>query len=466
MGQFSLRKWGLVGPALLCCACLAGSCSTGSRRHLPVDGGGEDGSTIRCGNGVLEADEECDDGNLLNGDGCSPLCELEQCDPTTCFTGCCDGNGDCVGGVADTGCGAGGVACDNCASSGYMCYQQECVNNDCSPGDELACGFCGLRTCQADGTYGDCEGQGECLPDALDIVGSCGNCGQMVRTCGPTCQYGAETCTGEGVCAASTVETGGECGNCGRDERTCSAQCLWDAWQCAGEGTCPGIGGDCCGGACTDTQTDPDYCGDCNTACGAGETCCGGVCADTQTDPSYCGGCTNACGASQQCCAGSCSTYTCITGGSVPLTAGNPDWPVPPTCPAGSYTVGTLTQRHWNFKRIIAICVEGAQAGTITTCTGEPGVCTPAACPAGTASVGVFVDRSGALPTEQQRICVGLATGGALISCDVPIATTCTPAACPAGDVDIGIVVEHDTLASLTYHNRVCITPVCPTPCP
>ncbi len=34
-----------------------------------------------CGNGVLEPPETCDDGNLLPGDGCSPLCQLENLPP-------------------------------------------------------------------------------------------------------------------------------------------------------------------------------------------------------------------------------------------------------------------------------------------------------------------------------------------------------------------------------------------------
>jgi len=39
-----------------------------------------------CGNGNLEPGEECDDGNLVNGDGCSSTCQIEQgftCTPTT-----------------------------------------------------------------------------------------------------------------------------------------------------------------------------------------------------------------------------------------------------------------------------------------------------------------------------------------------------------------------------------------------
>ena len=39
-----------------------------------------------CGNGVLESDEDCDDGNELAGDGCSPTCTNE------CFTGVYEGH--------------------------------------------------------------------------------------------------------------------------------------------------------------------------------------------------------------------------------------------------------------------------------------------------------------------------------------------------------------------------------------
>ena len=35
-----------------------------------------------CGNGVRTGGEQCDDGNLVAGDGCSPTCTLELCGPT------------------------------------------------------------------------------------------------------------------------------------------------------------------------------------------------------------------------------------------------------------------------------------------------------------------------------------------------------------------------------------------------
>lgn len=36
------------------------------------------GAELGCGNLVLEAAEQCNDGNLVDGDGCSSLCVLED----------------------------------------------------------------------------------------------------------------------------------------------------------------------------------------------------------------------------------------------------------------------------------------------------------------------------------------------------------------------------------------------------
>ncbi len=32
----------------------------------------------RCGNGIVEQDEQCDDGNLADGDGCNTFCRIEK----------------------------------------------------------------------------------------------------------------------------------------------------------------------------------------------------------------------------------------------------------------------------------------------------------------------------------------------------------------------------------------------------
>jgi cysteine-rich repeat protein len=47
-----------------------------------------------CGNGEVESDEACDDGNLVDGDGCSASCTVEPgwtCTDETCVTVCGDG---------------------------------------------------------------------------------------------------------------------------------------------------------------------------------------------------------------------------------------------------------------------------------------------------------------------------------------------------------------------------------------
>ena len=51
-----------------------------------------------CGNGVIEGTEACDDGNIVSGDGCSETCEIE---PAFCGDGVVDGDEECDDGNAD-----------------------------------------------------------------------------------------------------------------------------------------------------------------------------------------------------------------------------------------------------------------------------------------------------------------------------------------------------------------------------
>ena len=462
----------VVRPALVFLAAWAlTGCATSNDRQPRGDGGASfDAVTIVCGNGIVEPSEECDDGNLLAGDGCSPTCTLEGCDPSTCFHGCCSLGGACVGGVDDTACGTGGVPCRDCNATGGLCFEQDCLTSSaCTPGDVLDCGFCGTRECGPNGSWGACESTGECLPDAVDVVGSCGFCGQLVKTCDQTCRWGALECVGEGVCQAGSIETGSECTGCGQNQRSCSLQCLWDAWECVGLGTCPG-GGTCCDGECTDTETDPDYCGSCTHSCVGMEACCDGGCRDLQTDAAYCGSCAQSCLATQSCCAGGCDPYECITVATLPsLENSDSTWPADPSCPADTFTVGILTERHYgNFLRKYALCVKGAQGGAITRCTGAVGDCTPPACPGGTTDVLLFMDYDGggAIP-EQQRICVGELTSASVKQCSGAVgADTCTPAGCAAGEIAVPIIREHDIPANQTHQYRICLVPACPPSCP
>jgi len=67
-----------------------------------------------CGDGALEGAEECDDGNPLDGDGCSALCVVEQCH-------------DCVG-VPSVCSALTGPSCDD----GQACtFDDACVAGEC-----------------------------------------------------------------------------------------------------------------------------------------------------------------------------------------------------------------------------------------------------------------------------------------------------------------------------------------------
>lgn len=65
----AIAKW-IAGPGSL-------SFADGTFGIPYIVARGEKLSPILCGNGILEVPEECDDGNLLNGDGCSSLCKKE-----------------------------------------------------------------------------------------------------------------------------------------------------------------------------------------------------------------------------------------------------------------------------------------------------------------------------------------------------------------------------------------------------
>jgi len=51
-----------------------------------------------CGNGTVETGEQCDDGNTVDGDGCSSTCQNEAIDPTNPPGGCCSASGGSSGG--------------------------------------------------------------------------------------------------------------------------------------------------------------------------------------------------------------------------------------------------------------------------------------------------------------------------------------------------------------------------------
>jgi cysteine-rich repeat protein len=138
----------------------------GSERHC-IDG---DCMFNTCGDGVTAGDEECDDGNEVLGDECSPSCAAT---PVTCGDGrldegeeCDDGNriGDdaCADSCTRNLCGNGrvdpGEECDdrnwvNEDSCSNTCARHLCRNGVLDPGEECDDG----NTNQNDGCTNACE---------------------------------------------------------------------------------------------------------------------------------------------------------------------------------------------------------------------------------------------------------------------------------------------------------------------
>jgi cysteine-rich repeat protein len=114
---------------------------------------------LGCGNGQVEGDEACDDGNVVDGDGCSTTCTSV---PVCTGSGLsCSNDSDCC----STSC-VGSICVDACGPDGQMCtLDADCCSSDCSAGtcvpgcaaDFAMClndGDCCSRTCLA----------GFCLP--------------------------------------------------------------------------------------------------------------------------------------------------------------------------------------------------------------------------------------------------------------------------------------------------------------
>ncbi|MDQ3263072.1 MAG: lamin tail domain-containing protein [Myxococcota bacterium] len=215
-----------------------------------------------CGDGVLAATEECDDGNTNANDACV------QCRDATCGDGqvltgveaCDDGNTDetdaCRFDCTLASCGDGikqeGEACDGASLGGETC------ESNGFGGGTLTC----LENCTGFVTSGCCGdgviGAEELCDGAAVGAATCGDqsLGDGVLLCNATCNgYDVAGCCGDG-----TVGTGETCDGAALNDATCEGEGLgagalacnttcngFNTAACCGDGT---VGGDeLCDGA-------------------------------------------------------------------------------------------------------------------------------------------------------------------------------------------------------------------------
>ena len=237
-----------------------------------------------CGDGMLEAPEVCDDGNTMDGDGCSADCLSDE----TCGNGIVDA---ATGEVCDDGNTMDGDGCSALCDSDETCGNgvvdvatgEQCDDGNTTDGDGCQ-GTCLLPVC-GDGVLDASNNEvcddgntmdGDGCSALCDSDETCGN-GFLDVTVGEACDDG-NTVDGDGcqgncalpACGDGILDPMEVCddGNT-NDGDGCSATCMSD--ETCGNGVMDAVNGEVCDDGNT---TDGDGC---SADCMSDETCGNGV---------------------------------------------------------------------------------------------------------------------------------------------------------------------------------------------
>ena len=243
--------------------------------------------TNTCGNGLLELGEDCEDGNIIDGDCCSSDCQAEpagqacESDSRFCTLDVCDGNGACSHPPATfpDPCRAATEPCDvaefcdgisvTCPANQYAPASQVCRASSGACDDAEFCSgvsaFCPADELSSAGTV--------CRPgtDACDADESCTGTSpdcpadELIPN-GAVCRAAAGICDLTEYCTGTTSA-------CPADQKR-TAVCRPAAGQCDAAETCNGVNDDCPvdAGLADDTPCDD------GGVCTNGDVCRSGVC--------------------------------------------------------------------------------------------------------------------------------------------------------------------------------------------
>lgn len=237
---------------------LTASCSQGSSRHPggagntavatggsgAVGGGTSSGGTTyidptslgvggaqpgggKCGDGIIQRSESCDDENAISGDGCSRICQIEanwSCPTakTPCrYLGVCGNGVLTTNKTCDDGNTVNGDGCSSDCKTIETGFECRVPGKPCTPrcGDGLVTGYetCDdANTASGDGCSANCK-----IEAGFDCSGSPGVCTKTVcgngkKELGETCDDGNElpydgcsaTCQSEPKCGTATSAVG------------------------------------------------------------------------------------------------------------------------------------------------------------------------------------------------------------------------------------------------------------------
>lgn len=220
--------------------CSATCLNTGSVAGVPV-----------CGNGAVENFEDCDDGNLIDLDGCSSSCLGEGtaavADGGTCGNGTLEGIEECDDGDNDDGDGCSSVCTyEGSSAAGTVCGDEVVNGNDVDGGEECDDG----NTRAGDGCSSVCLNEGS--SDSSVVFAVCGN---GTVEAGEECEDG-NTSSGDG-CSATCLNEGSGATDCGNGSL--------DAWEDCDDGNTEN--GDGCSSVCLSEgasylYANPSFCGD------------------------------------------------------------------------------------------------------------------------------------------------------------------------------------------------------------